>query len=158
MAAVSGLGLDVIYDFLDAAVRYLRSTVGLDAVVAAVGQPTAPSNTIVVTLDFHGDVRGPVTWVFPEPIALELVRRLMMDPDPPRETATDGATELANILTGRASEVLEAHGFRCEIGVPRVHVGTLPGGVAVRMSTTDGPIDIVMSMTSTPEQDPVAVS
>lgn len=155
MSEVRGLGLDVIYDFLDAAVRYLRASVGLDAVVAAVGEPSAPSNTIVVTLDFYGDVHGPVTWVFPEPIALELVRRLMMDPDPPRETATDGATELANILTGRASEVLEAHGFRCEIGVPRVHVGTLPGGVTVRMTTPDGPIDIVMSMTSLPEQDPV---
>jgi len=153
MTAASELGLDVIYDFMEAAVRYLRSTVGLDAVVAAVGTPAAPANTIVVTLDFSGDVRGPVTWVFPEPIALELVRRLMMDPDPPRETATDGATELANILTGRASEVLEAHGFHCEIGVPRIHVGTLPGGVAVRMATSDGPIDIVMSMTSSPENN-----
>lgn len=158
MSEVSGLGLEVIYDFLDATVRYLRASVGLDAVVAAVGEPVAPANTIVVSLDFFGDVRGPVTWVFPEPIALELVRRLMMDPDPPRETATDGATELANILTGRASEVLEAHGFRCEIGVPRVHVGSLPGGVTVRMTTPDGPIDIVMSMTSVPDPEPVLVT
>ena len=63
--------------------------------------------------------------------------------------ATDGATELANILTGRASEVLETHGFKCEIGVPRVHVGALPGGIAVRMTTADGPIDIVLSMSTT---------
>jgi CheY-specific phosphatase CheX len=119
-------------------------------VVAAINEATFPTNTIAVTLDFFGDVHGPVTWVFPQPIALELVRRLMSDPDPPPETATDGATELANILTGRASEVLEAHGFQCGISVPRVHVGALPRGVAVRMSTADGPIDIVMSMSSTP--------
>lgn len=149
-AAADSLGLEVIYDFLEASVRYLRCTLGLDAVIAALGQPMAASDTIVVTLDFSGDIHGPVTWVFPQPIALELVRRLLADPDPPPETATDGATELANILTGRASEVLEAHGFRCEIGVPRVHIGALPNGVAVRMATADGPIDIVMSMSSQP--------
>ena len=55
-----GLGLEVIYGFLEAAVRYLRSTVGLDAVVAAIGEPTAPAHTIAVTLDFSGDVHGPV--------------------------------------------------------------------------------------------------
>jgi CheY-specific phosphatase CheX len=134
------LGLEVVYGFLEAVVRYLRTTVGLDAVVAAIGEPLFPPQTIAVALDFSGDVRGPVTWVFPRPIALELVRRLMCDPDPSPDTATDGATELANILTGRASEVLETHGFKCEIGVPRVHVGALPGGIAVRMTTADGPI------------------
>lgn len=149
---MAGLGDDVIDGFLDAAVRYLRVSVGLEAVVATISEPTATANTIAVTLDFFGDVRGPVTWVFPRPIALELARRLMMEPNPPPETATDGATELANILTGRASEELEAYGFRCEIGVPRIHVGSLPRGVGVRMTTTDGPIDIVMSMTSTPDK------
>jgi CheY-specific phosphatase CheX len=143
------LGLEVVYGFLEAVVRYLRTTVGLDAVVAAIGEPLFPPQTIAVALDFSGDVRGPVTWVFPRPIALELVRRLMCDPDPSPDTATDGATELANILTGRASEVLETHGFKCEIGVPRVHVGALPGGIAVRMTTADGPIDIVLSMSTT---------
>jgi CheY-specific phosphatase CheX len=142
------LGLEVVYGFLEAAVRYLRTTVGLEAVVAAIGEPLFPPQTIAVALDFSGDVRGPVTWVFPRPIALELVRRLMCDPDPPPDTATDGATELANILTGRASEVLESHGFKCEIGVPRVHVGALPGGIAVRMTTPNGAIDIVLSMST----------
>jgi CheY-specific phosphatase CheX len=143
------LGLEIVYGFLEAAVRYLRTTVGLEAVVAAIGEPLFPAHTIAVALDFSGDVRGPVTWVFPQPIALELVRRLMCDPDPPADTAADGATELANILTGRASEVLESHGFKCEIGVPRIHVGALPGGIAVRMTTVDGPIDIVLSMSTT---------
>ncbi|HEY0475986.1 MAG TPA: chemotaxis protein CheX [Kofleriaceae bacterium] len=140
------LAPDLVTSFLECVVRYLRTTVGLDAVVAAIGTPLASAQTIAVALDFQGDVRGPVTWVFPRPIALELVRRLMCDPDPAPETATDGATELANILTGRASEVLERHGFRCEFGVPRVHIGDLPGGIAVRMTTSNGPIDIVLSM------------
>jgi CheY-specific phosphatase CheX len=143
------LGTELIDGFLAVVVRYLRTTVGVDAVVAAIGEPATTTQTIAVALDFQGDVRGPVTWVFPRPIALELVRRLMSDPDPDPETATDGATELANILTGRASEALEKYGFQCEIGVPRVHVGALPGGVAVRMETANGPIDIVLSMSTT---------
>lgn len=142
------LAPDVINGFLDVVVRYLRTTVGLDAVVAAIGEPPSTTQKIAVVLDFQGDVRGPVTWVFPRPVALELVRRLMCDPDPPPETATDGATELANILTGRASEVLERHGFHCEFGVPRLHSGALPVGVAVRMTTANGPIDIVLSMSN----------
>ena len=144
------LGPDVVDGFLKVVMRYLRSTVGVDAVVAAIGEPTSESQTIAVALDFSGDVRGPVTWVFPRPIALELVRRLMSDPDPDPDTATDGATELANILTGRASEALETRGFQCAIGVPRVHVGELPGGIAVRMSTANGPIDVVLSMSTVP--------
>ena len=143
------LGPEVVHSFLDVVVRYLRSAVGVEAVIAAIGEPPIASQTIAVALDFQGDVRGPVTWVFPRPIALELVRRLMCDPDPPPETATDGATELANILTGRASEVLERHGFHCEFGVPRVHDGDLPVGIAVRMTTANGPIDVVLSMAKT---------
>jgi CheY-specific phosphatase CheX len=142
------LGPDVVDGFLKVVMRYLRTTVGVDAVVAAIGEPASHSQTIAVALDFSGDVRGPVTWVFPRPIALELVRRLMADPDPDPDTATDGATELANILTGRASEALETRGFQCAIGVPRVHIGELPGGIAVRMSTANGPIDVVLSMST----------
>jgi CheY-specific phosphatase CheX len=144
------LGPDVVDGFLKVVLRYLRTTVGVDAVVAAIDEREQDPQTIAVALDFFGDVRGPVTWVFPRPIALELVRRLMADPDPDPDTATDGATELANILTGRASEALEHKGFQCAIGVPRVHVGELPGGIAVRMTTPDGPIDVVLSMSTVP--------
>ena len=140
---------DVVSGFLAAVVQCLRTTVGIDAVVAAVDASQGTGRpTIAVALDLDGDVRGPITWVFPPKIALELVSRLMDDPTPPPETATDGATELANILTGRASEVLERHGFRCELGVPRLHKGVLPLGVNVRMTTASGPIDLVIALSS----------
>jgi CheY-specific phosphatase CheX len=115
------LSSDVVRRFLEVVVRQLRATVGVDAVVAAMGD-TVDDAAIAVAVDFSGDVRGPVTWVFPQAIALELVRRLMSDPDPDPETASDGATELANILTGHASAALEAHGFHCAFGVPRLHM------------------------------------
>lgn len=137
---------DVVHGFVAVVVHCLRTTIGVDAVVAAIGAPSEASiPTIAVALDVSGDIEGPVTWVFPPQIALELVRRLMADPDPPPESVADGASELANILTGRASEALESAGFRCELGAPRVHAGALPEGVMVRMSTAEGPIDVVLS-------------
>ena len=140
--------LNVVQSFTTLVLHCLRTTVGIDAVVAAAGEPQTTMPSIAVALDLVGDVRGPVTWVFPPAIALELVRRLMADPDPSPDTAADGATELANILTGRASEALESHGFRCEIGAPRVHVGALPTGITVHMTTIAGPIDLVLSLSS----------
>ncbi|MEJ7600421.1 MAG: chemotaxis protein CheX [Kofleriaceae bacterium] len=140
---------DIVRSFLDVVVRCLRTTVGIDAVIAAAGEPgTRPLPTIAVALDFNGDVRGPVTWLFPPAIALELVRRLLDDPDPAMDSAADGASELANILTGRASEALQAFGFRCEMGEPRVHIGPLPSGLMTRMITPHGPIDVVLSLSS----------
>ncbi len=142
---------DLVHGFVDVVVRCLRATVGVDAVVAAIGHTLgglAPK--IAVALDVSGDVEGPVTWVIPREIALELVRRLLCDPDPPADSAIDGASELANILTGHASEVLEAHGFRCAFGVPRLHIGALPAGMKVRMATAVGPIDLVLSLASPP--------
>lgn len=141
----------VIKRFLELVVSQLRATVGVDAVLLALKGKTSeetviPQDSLMVTLEFHGDVRGPVTWVFPQPVALELVSRLMADPAPDPGLATDGASELANILTGHASAALESHGLRCEFGAPSVHHGSLPGGTAFRMSTSDGPIDIVFAI------------
>ena len=151
------LSAPVVRRFLEAVVRQLRATVGVDAVVAAMGDH-ADADAIAVAIDFSGDVRGPVTWVFPQAIALELVRRLMADPDPDPNTAPDGATELANILTGHASAALEAHGFHCAFGVPRLHRGALPGGVSVRMQTPAGPIDLVLSMSTATTQQLRAIT
>ena len=140
------LATDLVHRILEVVVRQLRAAVGVDAVVAGIGVAPDAAPTIAVALDLSGDVRGPVTWVFPEPVALELVRRLLSDPDPDPAAAADGATELANILTGHAAAALEAQGFRCTFGVPRVHVGALPRGVSARMQTVDGPIDLVLSV------------
>lgn len=141
-----GLGPHVVGGFLEASVRHLRSAVGLDAVVALSNGAVAPHRTVAVSLAIHGDIEGVVTWVFPQPLALELVRQLLCDPNPPEETANDGATELANILTGRASEALADHGYRAEIGVPRIHVGPLPSGTRLRLITPHGVIDLVLAL------------
>jgi CheY-specific phosphatase CheX len=130
-------------------IEYLRRTVGLEAAVAAIGELQSDVETIAITIEVAGDVRGPVTWIFPEAVALELVRRLMADPDPSPDLAVDGAAELANILTGRAAAELERFGFRCEFGVPQHCRGTPPPGVKMRMATADGPIDLVLSMSRT---------
>jgi CheY-specific phosphatase CheX len=132
--------------FLAAVLNQLRDTIGVEAEVVVREEPAEPAESIAVRLEFSGDVKGPVTWVFPAQIALELVRRLMADPDPDPSLAVDGATELANILTGRASAILDNHGIRCMFGAPHIHVGELPHGLRTRMWTNDGPIDLVLSM------------
>jgi len=139
---------EVVDGFMTVVLRCLKTTIGVEAVVAAVGEHEGQAPTIAVAVDLEGDVRGPVTWVFPPEIALELVRRLMEEPNPSPESAADGAAELANILTGHASSVLESHGFRCEMGPPRLHEGALPAGVNVRIDTATGPIDLVLSVTT----------
>lgn len=127
-------------------IAHLRTATGLDATLAGEIEDV---DRIAITIDFAGELRGPITWVFPEAVALELVRRLMADPCPDPELALDGATELANILTGRASSELEQAGFHCEFGTPRRHVGDLPAGVRLQMTTDGGPIDVVLSMSRT---------
>ncbi|HLL20640.1 MAG TPA: chemotaxis protein CheX [Kofleriaceae bacterium] len=130
--------------FVAAMVSALRDTIGIEAVSAVV--PETATGPVAVTIDVSGDVRGPVTWVFPPDIALELVSRLLEEKNPPLTAVNDGATELANILTGYATEVLEAHGFRCEIGVPMLHEGAMPPGIHVHMTTAKGPIQLVLSL------------
>lgn len=138
------LDAGLIQHLMDVVISCLRSTVGVEAVAAAVRAPPSDGKEISVALDFNGDLRGPVTWRFPPELALELVRRLMADPNPPPEAVNDGATELANILTGYATAVLEMHGFSCEFGPPRVYRGALPAGIAVHISTPNGLIDVVL--------------
>lgn len=146
----SNLEPEIVHGFMSVVLRCLKTTVGVDAVVAAAGDSEDTAPTIAVAVDLKGDIRGPVTWVFPPEIALELVRRLIADPNPSPESAADGAAELANILTGHATEVLESHGFRCELGPPRLHLGKLPPGVNVHIATPTGPIELVFSVSHGP--------
>jgi len=134
----------IVDRFRSVVVSQLHETVGLSVNITSEGIEEPPG--IAVVLDFAGDISGPITWVFPQELALELVRRLMADPDPSPELAIDGATELANILTGRASEVFEHYGVRCEFGTPRVHEGALPPGTVVQLSTDAGSVELVLSM------------
>jgi len=134
----------IVDQFRSVVVSQLHETVGLSVNITSEGIEEPPG--IAVVLDFAGDINGPITWVFPQELALELVRRLMADPDPNPELAIDGATELANILTGRASEVFQHYGVRCEFGTPRVHEGALPPGTIVQLSTDAGSVELVLSM------------
>src|SRR3954470_8980810 len=94
------LAPEVVNSFLDVVVRYLRSAVGVEAVIAAIGEPPSATQTIAVALDFKGDVRGPVTWVFPQRIVLELVRRLMCTANGPIDVV------LSMAKTGRFKRVV----------------------------------------------------
>jgi CheY-specific phosphatase CheX len=138
------LDVSIVERFREVVVNQLLDTVGL-AVTASSEQIADPPG-IAVVIEFSGDLTGPIIWVFPTTLALELVRRLMGDPDPSPELAADGATELANILTGRASEIFEQYGVHCQFGVPRIHEGALPPGTVVQLATDAGCVDLMLSM------------
>ena len=145
-----GVDPDVVSNFIAVVLRCLRVTVGVEAHVASARTPYNEQAAVAVAIDFQGDVRGPVTWLFPPSVALELVRRLMDEPEPAPDSAVDGAAELANILSGCATTVLEDAGFRSQMGPPRLHVGALPAGIRVRLASAAGPIDVIVSLAGRP--------
>ncbi len=134
----------VLQDFVRCARESLHTCTGCDAVVVAADRDDGGGVTI--SIDLHGELEGPVTWRFPASLAIEFVRRLLAPEDPPAECTQDGASELANILTGSATDVLERAGWRCELGVPRVEEGVLPDGDRVGLATESGMITLVVSL------------
>ncbi len=147
--ALADIRPDIVSTFISLVLQNLRVTVGVDATVASALEPYSERTAIAVSVDFEGDVHGPVTWIFPAAVALELVRRLLDDAHPADETMADGAAELANILSGSATAILEGAGFQCQMGTPRFHVGELPPGIRVRLSSASGPIDVIVSLAGT---------
>lgn len=145
-APLATISHTIVDDFIEATIRCLHDAVGVEAVRAATRHADRPDVALSVAIDLKGSFAGPVTWQFPTEIALELVRRLVGDPEPAPESAYDGAAELANILTGSATGIFESAGFRCELGIPRPHDGALPAGLSVELSSPNGPIHLVLSL------------
>jgi CheY-specific phosphatase CheX len=138
---------ELLADLVHAVIAVLRASTGIDATASPrVVDPATPR--IAVEIDLAGDIDGALTWRFPHAVALELVRRLLDVPVPDPTHVPEGATELANILTGRASAVLDDHGLRCEIGPPKVVGDTSAQGVHVHLTTREGTIDVVLPLAS----------
>lgn len=134
---------ELLSDLVHAVIAVLRATTGIDATASA-GPIDPGTPRIAVEIDLAGDIDGALTWRFPHAVALELVRRLLGVAVADPAQAPEGATELANILTGRASAVLDDHGLHCEIGPPKLVGDTRAGGLHVHLTTRKGTIDVVL--------------
>jgi len=124
--------------------KALESTLGLEVEIRS-GPRIVSQAVITVSLAIDANQSGPIYWTIEQDVALELVKRLTEDPDPAADMATDGATELANILTGCAMHLFEEHGYRCALGVPIVESGELVVPSHGWLSTSCGSIEFAFT-------------
>ncbi len=120
MSPVADLGR-VACGLATTAATTLRATLGAPGHFEA--SPPGPvrvrASHLVVLVPTRGDLTG-VTWVLPVAAAAAFARRMApsLVADPALIAAS--ACELANILTGRASAMLELCGVHVELTSPRV--------------------------------------
>jgi len=115
----------VVDAFVDPVVQVIKACIGLDAkleglaYISSLGPPPALS----VTIEMHGSLTGPVTWVFSEELARQVAAQMLaIDVEGvDAATASDAVAELANIVGGNATGRLADAGYRVEIRTPRVH-------------------------------------
>jgi CheY-specific phosphatase CheX len=131
--------------FLAAVADVLVNTMDVEATVVPGAQPApagAPLPTIMVAIDINGKLTG-VTWLFPQALVAEVAWQMLGGADVSQDLLREAAAELANMLTGRAMEALEALGFKLVIAPPRTTSLPLPPGLCGRVDCTFGAIDVV---------------
>ena len=143
MAQTVGRVVDerVLADFLATAVEVLRDATGAEAVVEFEARD-ASRETIVVMIRARGDLSG-VTWSFPVMLVREVASRMVGDMEIDRALIDAAATELANILMGRAAHTLELHGLRLDMGVPELGCLHSAPGIWATLATPSGSVAVV---------------
>lgn len=128
--------VDMVHIVIRAALEVIRQEIG--------GQPAAgsiklqsssqTSEEVTVMIGVTGDVRGMVLLGMSEATALAIVSRMMGEEctifD---ELAQSGIAEMGNVITGLASQGLEAAGFTCTISPPAL----VAGGPGIIISTVN---------------------
>ncbi len=142
--------LETVGEFLDNAISVLR-TYGIDAVVldrAPRVAPTGPIDTreIGVIIHVRGDLSG-VTWQFPIAVTRHAASVIAPELGLEHEILEAAASELANVLTGRAMAALASHGVEIEIEPPQI-TPTAKGGVTGRLTTEHGSIVVIFHRTT----------
>lgn len=150
----ASINTQVVDAFVDPVVHVIKACVGLDAEIQGVSVVSSldPPPALSVTIELHGSLAGPVTWVFSEELARQVAAQMLaIDASGvDAATATDAVAELANIVGGNATGRLAAAGYRVEIRPPRVHgaddreLGR--DRVAVTLGTRAGRISVVIGV------------
>jgi CheY-specific phosphatase CheX len=148
------INAQVVNAFVDPVVHVIKACVGLDAEVQglAVVSSLDPPPALSVTIELHGSLAGPVTWVFSQELARQVAAQMLaidvsgVDP----ATANDAVAELANIVGGNATGRLADAGYRVEIRPPRVHADDDRelgrDRLAVTLGTRAGQISVVIGV------------
>ena len=126
--------VELINIFIKAAVDVLQSEVGEEATAGSVKvlSSAQTSEEVSVMVGVSGDVRGMVVIGMSERTAKAIVSRMMGEPCPLfDELAQSGIAEMGNVITGIATQGLEARGYDVTISPPAL----IAGGPGIIIST-----------------------
>lgn len=116
----------IVNAFVEAAHEVLLSEAALHTTRGDLNLTEAALTTedITVIIGLVGNITGSVIYSFTEPIALDILGRMMGEPVSKIDNlAQSGLAELGNVITGRASIKLEKIGCEIKISPPMLLVG-----------------------------------
>jgi CheY-specific phosphatase CheX len=145
----------VAHAFIQPVVDVVRSFVGLDPRLTGVDMTTQidPAPSLSVTIRVSGKLSGAVTVVLAADVARLVARKLfsldsLAAADP--VTCGEAAAELANIVTGNATDKLLEAGYPVELHPPHVHGDTdrelAERTVVVTLRTAAGDIKVLIDV------------
>lgn len=118
---------EFVNPFLAAVVEVLEAELGTAperGPLRLVGSRVTPGE-LTVAIGVTGDVEGTVLYGMSEFTARRIVADILgkYAAALPDELVESGVAELGNMITGRATMLLEASGYRCDVSPPTVFVG-----------------------------------
>ena len=128
--------VDMIHIVIKAALDVIRQEVGGDPSAGSIKllSSAQTSEEVSVMIGVTGDVRGMVVLGMSEKTALSIVSRMMGEQcEIFDELAQSGIAEMGNVITGLASQGLEAGGYTCTISPPAL----VAGGPGIIISTVN---------------------
>ncbi len=134
--------VEYVNPFIEAASSVLDEIASLktDRGKLSLKDPNQPFRDVCAILGLVGRIHGQVIYGFDESTAKNVVSRMMMGAEVLEfdEMARSALGELGNIITGKASVILESNGYPIEISPP-----TLVMATNVRISSLKIPMIVV---------------
>jgi chemotaxis protein CheX len=127
---------DLINIFIRAAVDVLEQETGGEATAGSVRvlSSAQTSEEVTVMIGVSGEVRGMVLFGMSERTAKGIVSRMMGEPCPLfDDLAQSGIAEMGNVITGLATQGMEAAGYSVTISPPAL----VAGGPGIIISTVN---------------------
>ena len=149
---------EFVNPFLQAASEVLETELGSEPTCGAVGLQNSAYTTEEVTavVQVSGSITGLVLYGMPEKTARAIVGHLQGSPCELFDTlAQSGISELGNVITGRATTLLEGAGFPTRLASPQLVLGRGrmvsqfdQQRLVIPLDTALGPINIEVALTT----------
>lgn len=157
------LGADVVNAFIDPLFQVIKTFAGLDAQLAQIDLTgdLEPPPWLCATIEMRGKVVGPITCVVSEGLARLIARKLLFldaSEGVDRTACSDAVAELANIVSGNATDRLNQAGYHVEILPPSGtrdnldHTRLPQRRLAVTLQTEAGRIKVLLGLRISDEE------